>query len=40
MISPQVATPIWYLDSTLTGGFTERSTECGQNYAARKGDFL
>merc|ERR1711953_26792 len=34
----KVATPIWYLDPTLTGGFTERSTECGQNYAARKSE--
>jgi len=34
----KVATPIWYLDSVLTGDFTERSTKCGQNYAERKSE--
>merc|ERR1712130_605163 len=34
----KVATPIWYLDSDLTGDFTERSTKCGQNYAERKSE--
>ena len=30
-------TPVWYIDSSLKGTFSERSTACGQRYQEMKG---
>lgn len=31
-------TPIWYLDASLTGDFSERSAKCGEMYLERKAE--